>query len=33
MKFIDQQPDMDASISRRDFLNGVSVAIGESLLP
>jgi len=24
---------MDADISRRDFLNGVSIAIGASLLP
>ncbi len=33
MKFTDQQLGMDANISRRDFLNGVSVAIGASLLP
>jgi hypothetical protein len=33
MKFTDQQLGMDANISRRDFLNRVSVAIGASLLP
>ena len=33
MKFTDKQLGMNASISRRDFLNGVSVAIGASLLP
>ena len=29
----DRQLGMDADISRRDFLGGVSVAIGASLLP
>ena len=29
----DQRLGMDRAISRRDFLNGVSVAIGASLLP
>ena len=33
MKQRDRQLGMDADISRRDFLNGVSVAIGASLLP
>ena len=31
MKIRDRQLGMDAEISRRDFLNGVSVAIGASL--
>ena len=33
MKQRDRQLGMDADITRRDFLNGVSVAIGASLLP
>ncbi len=33
MKFTVQQLGMGANISRRDFLNRVSVAIGASLLP
>jgi len=33
MKRTDRQLGMDKAISRRDFLNGVSIAIGASLLP
>jgi len=33
MNRIDRQLGMDADITRRDFLNGMSVAIGASLLP
>ena len=33
MKLTDKQLGMDREISRRDFLNGVSVAVGASLLP
>ncbi len=33
MKKTDRQLGMDRAISRRDFLNGVSVAVGASLLP
>jgi spermidine dehydrogenase len=33
MKATDSRLGMNADISRRDFLNGVSVAIGASLLP
>ena len=33
MKRTDRQLGMDKAISRRDFLNGVGIAIGASLLP
>ena len=33
MKKTDKQLGMHTNISRRDFLNGVSVAVGASLLP
>ena len=33
MKSRDRQLGMNANISRRDFLNGASLAIGASLLP
>ncbi len=33
MNSTDRQLGMDKDISRRDFLNGVSIAIGASLLP
>ena len=33
MKNTDRQLGMDKEISRRDFLNGVSIAVGASLLP
>jgi spermidine dehydrogenase len=33
MKLSDRQLGMDRDISRRDFLNGVSLAVGASLLP
>ena len=33
MRSRDRRLGMDRAISRRDFLNGVSVAVGASLLP
>ncbi|HAT28606.1 MAG TPA: hypothetical protein DCS89_16435, partial [Gammaproteobacteria bacterium] len=33
MKKTDRQLGMDRDISRRDFLNGISVTVGASLLP